>query len=103
PYDSNALLPRIIDAVKACDKPAVLSAWTARNLTERAEELLRESGICWFASSDEAIAALANLRRYAELAQAPSATPPEPVSLPRPEVTELNEYAAKRLLAEGGV
>ena len=103
PYDSNALLPRSIDAVKACDKPAVLSAWTARNLTERAEELLRESGICWFASSDEAIAALANLRRYAELAQAPSATPPEPVSLPRPEVTELNEYAAKRLLAEGGV
>ena len=104
PYDSDALLPRIIEAVKACDKPAVISAWTARDLTERAEELLRESGVCWFASSDDAMAALANVWRYAELVRrTPSAETPAPVALPRPEVDELNEHAAKRLLAEGGV
>ncbi|WP_234402053.1 acetate--CoA ligase family protein, partial [Thermobifida halotolerans] len=103
PYDSEALLPRIVEAVKACGKPAVISAWTARDLTERAEELLRESGVCWFTGSDDAVAALANLWRHAELARVPAAERPDPVALPRPAADALNEHAAKRLLAEGGV
>ncbi len=58
-HDADRLLPSLVAAARSSDRPMVLSAWSARRLTERAEEILLASGLPWFSSADDAAAALA--------------------------------------------
>lgn len=57
--DAERLLPWFVKAAARGSRPTVFSAWTARNVTESAEQILRESGLPWFTTADEAVAAVA--------------------------------------------
>jgi acyl-CoA synthetase (NDP forming) len=101
--DAETLLPLVLQAARDAGKPAVVSAWRARGLTERADELLRDSSVPSFESSDRAVGALAALAYWAAAtARAPDTSPP-PVTLERPVDGVGNEYEAKQVLAAGGV
>ena len=103
PYDAERLLGGFTEAAAGVTKPAVISAWTARNLTERAEQMIHDSGVPGFASADEAVDALASLHRYWSAPAWEPAEPPTPLARPDGASGRLTEHAAKQLLAAFGL
>lgn len=101
--DAEALLPRVLESLAAAAKPAVVSAWTARGLTERAEQLLRASAVPSFESSDLAVHALAALHRWSSANVHDHSDAPAPLFLDKPAAEPLNEHDAKVLLARAGI
>ena len=102
-YDAEHLLPRFVEAARGATKPVVISAWTARNLTERAEEILRASGVPYFTTADDGVDALAGLYRCWNLdGWTPGPAGPQ---LARPSWLSggAAEYDAKRFLASCGL
>jgi len=103
-HDANHLLPVIIDAATAAHVPAVICSWSARNHTERAWEHLRASGVTAFETSDQGVAALANLCRYwldTSHVGTWARTRVQPAAAPAPGL--LDEHDGKLLLAAAGV
>jgi acetate---CoA ligase (ADP-forming) len=103
-FDAERLLPVFVDAAKRSDKVVVISEWTARGLTERAEEILRESGVLTFPSSDQAVAALAGWFKYHAVGDcrvALSDNSVHPVEIPVGGIA--NEYEIKQFLTAQGL
>jgi len=66
-HDAQRLLPALIDAAARSDKVAAVCSWSARNLTEPAEALLRAADVPTFTAADDAIAALGLAARAGRL------------------------------------
>ena len=104
PYDSERLLPVFLHAAQESGKPVAISAWSARNVTEVADMLLRASDLPTFSSADDAVDALGLLFRYWALRDEVS----EPATLTRTEPlpfigSAAAEHQAKAALASVGI
>jgi acyl-CoA synthetase (NDP forming) len=103
-FDAQRLLPVFIAAAQASAKPVMISEWSALGLTETAEEMLRESGVPTFPSSDQAVDAMGNLAKYWEFRRTRIADRVEVADIPEPaEAIGSSEFAAKSFLASHGV
>ncbi|MDT4906614.1 MAG: hypothetical protein QOH52_4630 [Pseudonocardiales bacterium] len=102
-HDSERLLPRFIEAARGVDKPVALSAWSASDLTETADELLRGSGVPHFPSADAAVDALANLVRYHSLRPWNRPAPLPAQDRPADLGAEPGEQQAKNLVRSWGL
>lgn len=63
-HDAERLLPGFITAAERSNKPTVISAWSAKNLTEVGEEKLASTSAPTFGSVDAALTALSNLAKW---------------------------------------
>jgi acyl-CoA synthetase (NDP forming) len=105
PHDADQLLPPIISAAEALEKPTVVCSWSARNTTERAWELLRAASVPAYETTDQGIAALAGLVRWhldTEHVSSPERSHAEPSERPSSSGA-LDERRSKELLADAGV
>lgn len=103
-HDADRLLPQLIKAAAGSARPTAFSAWTARHVTERAEELLRDSGVPWFPTADRATAALSLATRLAARSSLP-ATPAPTRQVARPSFAGIlpTEAESKDFLAGQGL
>lgn len=107
-HDAERLLPGFISAAEASNKPTVVSAWTAHNLTEEGDEKLAATSAPSFGSVDAALIALSNLAKWhsirptdpSSIAQrAPKTSVPRPQALP----LQPTEHEAKAFLNDHGL
>jgi acyl-CoA synthetase (NDP forming) len=97
-FDSQRLLPRFVRAAQHANKPIALSAWSAADLTETADEVLRDSGVPNFPSADQGVDALSNLYRYHAARAWRPAAGGEPLARPAGLGEAPGEYQTKQLL-----
>lgn len=110
-HDAERLLPSFIAAAEASAKPTVISSWTAANLTERAEGILKDGKAPHFGSVDAALSALAGLVKWAALRPSAgrtldlAATLASPAAVVRPPNLDgvPNEHQSKAFLAQHGL
>ena len=104
-HDAEQLLPSLIAAAEASPKPAVICSWAARNLTERSHELLRDSALPVYETSDEGIDALAGLIRWHhDTGHVVPTDRASAVAAERPAGTgTLDEHQSKQLLTDAGI
>jgi len=107
-HDAERLLPGFITAAEASKKPTVVSAWSAKNLTEHGDDKLAASQAATFGSVDAALTALANLAHWqkilpTDLAAVAQRSPAHEVTRPDELVQQPSEHEAKTFLQHHGL
>ncbi|WP_181311713.1 acetate--CoA ligase family protein [Nocardioides campestrisoli] len=104
-HDADRLLPQFVKAASSSARPTVFSAWTARHVTERAEQVLQDAGVPWLPTADRATAALSLATRLAAPPSFPvrTDTPTQRIERPRFASALPNEAESKRFLATHGL
>jgi len=100
PFDSQRLMPAILEAAEASVVPMVVTAWASHGLTEWRDELLRAQPFATFGDAGRAVAGLAALTR-SESPDPRHASEPAPIEWDPRAVRD--EAAAKAWLARGGI
>lgn len=102
-FDSQRLMPAILEAARASTVPMAITAWSSAGLTEWRDDLLRHAAVVSYDSAERAVRAVAAMARIAD-AGATQEGPAGSEEVVRWDPGAVrDEAAAKRWLAEAGI